>query len=235
MVPTITASQEFLVVWLSNIFRHSSVIQLQTFSILDNLPFYSHRLLKCVLESLFWHLDFFCSECPLHQLQYKICWPVTCPDFWFGNRVTVLLESVHGTRPTDLNVLKPTFQKWHVWLHLMLLSFTIITSNMTRSLSPKVPVTSTLPICSSLLVRIKSRVAAPFLCPFLLRKRGCQSWASGSSIGMNPRDVFVVIHMPGRKEFDVSFRSAEKLDLFWTLYQEEKDQATGRSWGDWVD
>lgn len=111
----------------------------------------------------------------------------------------------------------------------MLLSFTIITSNMTRSLSPKVPVTSTLPICSSLLVRIKSRVAAPFFHPFLSKRRSCQRGASGSSIGMNPRDVFVVIHMPGRKEFDVSFRSAGKLDLFWTPYQEEKDQATGRN------
>lgn len=46
-------------------------------------------------------------------------------------------------------------------------------------------------------------------------------------IGTDPRDVFVVIHMPGSKEFDVSFRSAEKLDLFWTLYQEEKTRAVG--------
>lgn len=42
---------------------------------------------------------------------------------------------------------------------------------------------------------------------------------------MNPRDVFVVIHMARRKELDVSFRSAEKLDLSWTLYQKERDQS----------
>lgn len=185
-----------------------------------------------MLESLFFYLDFFSSNCPLHQMQREISWPVTHLDFWFGNMVTVLLESVYGT---SLNVLKPTFQKRHVWLYLMLLSFKIITSNMTWSLSPKFPVTSTLPICSSLLVRIKSRVAAPFLHPFLSKRRNCQCRASGSSIGMNPGDVFAVIHMPGRKEFDVSFRSAEKLDLFWTPYQEEKDQATGRNWGDWID
>lgn len=42
---------------------------------------------------------------------------------------------------------------------------------------------------------------------------------------MNSRDIFAVIHMPGGKEFDGSFRSAGKLDLFWTLYQEEKEQS----------
>ena len=46
-----------------------------------------------------------------------------------------------------------------------------------------------------------------------------------NSTGINPRDIFAVIHMPGRKESDVSFKSAEKLDLFWTPYEEEKDQS----------
>lgn len=46
-----------------------------------------------------------------------------------------------------------------------------------------------------------------------------------NSTGINPRDIFAVIHMPRRKESDVSFRSAEKLDLFWTPYEEEKDQS----------
>lgn len=107
----------------------------------------------------------------------------------------------------------------------MFLSFAITTSNMSWSLSPKVPITSMLPICSSLLARIKSREATQFSCPFLYVRQNCQHRESGSSIGINPRDIFAVIHMPGRKESDVSFKSAEKLDLFWTPYEEEKDQS----------
>lgn len=85
---------------------------------------------------------------------------------------------------------------------------------MTRSLSPKVPITSTTLICSSLLVGIQSTVAAPFLYSFLFERRNCQHCESGSSVGMNPRDMFAVNHMPERKEFEGSFRSAEKLDVF---------------------
>lgn len=138
--------------------------------------------------------------------------------------VTVLFEFVCGTSLIRMfwNLL---LQSWHVWLSPVFLSFTITTSNMTQSLSPKVPVTSALPICSSVLVGIKSRLAALFSRPFLSERQSCQPRESGSSNGMDPRDIFVVIHMPGRKEFDVSFRSAEKLDLFWTVYQREQDQS----------
>ncbi|XP_007474544.1 zinc finger CCHC domain-containing protein 3 [Monodelphis domestica] len=44
------------------------------------------------------------------------------------------------------------------------------------------------------------------------------------SIGMNPRDIYAVIQIPGSKEFDVSFRSAEKFDFFLRKYQEKKGQ-----------
>lgn len=46
-------------------------------------------------------------------------------------------------------------------------------------------------------------------------------------MGLDPRDLFAVIHMPGRKELDGGFGSAEKLNLFWTPYQEEKGQSHG--------
>ena len=72
---------------------------------------------------------------------------------------------------------------------------------------------------------LKNILSFLFSCPFLYVRQNCQHRESGSSIGINPRDIFAVIHMPGRKESDVSFKSAEKLDLFWTPYEEEKDQS----------
>lgn len=146
-----------------------------------------------------------------------LCYATSWFWVWRYDRCFFTVYLWHQVRVT---VLKPAFQKRRVWLYLMFLSFTIATSSMTWPLSPKVPVFSTSPICSSLLVGIKSRVAAPFLHPFLSKRRNHQHHESGSSTGTDPRDLFVVIHMPGSKEFDVSFRSAKKLDLFWTLYQE---------------
>lgn len=44
------------------------------------------------------------------------------------------------------------------------------------------------------------------------------------SIGMDPSDIFAVIQIPGSREFDVSFRSAEKLALFLRVYEEKREQ-----------
>lgn len=38
-----------------------------------------------------------------------------------------------------------------------------------------------------------------------------------SSTGINPRDIFAVIEALGSQYFNVNFRSAEKLNLFWRL------------------
>uniref|UniRef100_H0W8P7 Zinc finger CCHC-type containing 3 n=1 Tax=Cavia porcellus TaxID=10141 RepID=H0W8P7_CAVPO len=44
------------------------------------------------------------------------------------------------------------------------------------------------------------------------------------SIGMDPSDIYAVIQIPGSREFDVSFRSAEKLALFLRVYEEKREQ-----------
>ncbi|KAM5245917.1 zinc finger CCHC domain-containing protein 3 [Ctenodactylus gundi] len=44
------------------------------------------------------------------------------------------------------------------------------------------------------------------------------------SIGMDPSDIFAVIQIPGSREFDVSFRSAEKLALFLRGYEEKRER-----------
>ncbi|XP_037357508.1 zinc finger CCHC domain-containing protein 3-like [Talpa occidentalis] len=44
------------------------------------------------------------------------------------------------------------------------------------------------------------------------------------SIGMDPGDIYAVIQIPGSREFDVSFRSAEKLALFLRVYEEKREQ-----------
>ncbi|XP_004697957.1 zinc finger CCHC domain-containing protein 3 [Echinops telfairi] len=44
------------------------------------------------------------------------------------------------------------------------------------------------------------------------------------SIGMEPGDIYAVIQIPGSREFDVSFRSAEKLALFLRVYEEKREQ-----------
>uniref|UniRef100_M3Z2J9 Uncharacterized protein n=1 Tax=Mustela putorius furo TaxID=9669 RepID=M3Z2J9_MUSPF len=41
---------------------------------------------------------------------------------------------------------------------------------------------------------------------------------------MDPSDIFAVIQIPGSREFDVSFRSAEKLALFLRVYEEKREQ-----------
>ncbi|XP_004630831.1 zinc finger CCHC domain-containing protein 3 [Octodon degus] len=43
------------------------------------------------------------------------------------------------------------------------------------------------------------------------------------SIGMDPSDIYAVIQIPGSREFDVSFRSAEKLALFLRVYEEKRE------------
>ncbi|KAL1786015.1 zinc finger protein CCHC domain-containing protein 3 [Sigmodon hispidus] len=43
------------------------------------------------------------------------------------------------------------------------------------------------------------------------------------SIGMDPGDIFAVIQIPGSREFDVSFRSADKLALFLRVYEEKRE------------
>ncbi|XP_003802662.1 zinc finger CCHC domain-containing protein 3 [Otolemur garnettii] len=43
------------------------------------------------------------------------------------------------------------------------------------------------------------------------------------SIGMDPSDIYAVIQIPGSREFDVSFRSAEKLALFLRIYEEKRE------------
>lgn len=43
------------------------------------------------------------------------------------------------------------------------------------------------------------------------------------SIGMDPDDIFAVIQIPGSREFDVSFRSADKLALFLRVYEEKRE------------
>ncbi|XP_028630816.1 zinc finger CCHC domain-containing protein 3 [Grammomys surdaster] len=43
------------------------------------------------------------------------------------------------------------------------------------------------------------------------------------SIGMDPEDIYAVIQIPGSREFDVSFRSAEKLALFLRVYEEKRE------------
>lgn len=43
------------------------------------------------------------------------------------------------------------------------------------------------------------------------------------SIGMDPDDIYAVIQIPGSREFDVSFRSAEKLALFLRVYEEKRE------------
>ncbi|XP_028712299.1 zinc finger CCHC domain-containing protein 3-like [Peromyscus leucopus] len=43
------------------------------------------------------------------------------------------------------------------------------------------------------------------------------------SIGMDPGDICAVIQIPGSREFDVSFRSAEKLALFLRIYEEKRE------------
>ncbi|XP_042550697.1 zinc finger CCHC domain-containing protein 3 [Dipodomys spectabilis] len=43
------------------------------------------------------------------------------------------------------------------------------------------------------------------------------------SIGMEPDDIYAVIQIPGSREFDVSFRSAEKLALFLRVYEEKRE------------
>lgn len=44
------------------------------------------------------------------------------------------------------------------------------------------------------------------------------------SIGMEPGDIYAVIQIPGSREFDVSFRSAEKLALFLRVYEEKREE-----------
>ncbi|XP_008853363.1 zinc finger CCHC domain-containing protein 3 [Nannospalax galili] len=44
------------------------------------------------------------------------------------------------------------------------------------------------------------------------------------SIGMDPADIYAVIQIPGSREFDVSFRSADKLALFLRVYEEKREQ-----------
>lgn len=44
------------------------------------------------------------------------------------------------------------------------------------------------------------------------------------SIGMDPGDIYAVIQIPGSREFDVSFRSADKLALFLRVYEEKREQ-----------
>ncbi|XP_015414919.1 PREDICTED: zinc finger CCHC domain-containing protein 3 [Myotis davidii] len=44
------------------------------------------------------------------------------------------------------------------------------------------------------------------------------------SIGMEPGDIYAVIQIPGSREFDVSFRSAEKLALFLRVYEEKRER-----------
>uniref|UniRef100_A0A8C5P331 Zinc finger, CCHC domain containing 3 n=1 Tax=Jaculus jaculus TaxID=51337 RepID=A0A8C5P331_JACJA len=44
------------------------------------------------------------------------------------------------------------------------------------------------------------------------------------SIGMDPSDIYAVIQIPGSREFDVSFRSAEKLALFLREYEEKRER-----------
>ncbi|KAM6147826.1 zinc finger CCHC domain-containing protein 3 [Erethizon dorsatum] len=44
------------------------------------------------------------------------------------------------------------------------------------------------------------------------------------SIGMEPSDIYAVIQIPGSREFDVSFRSAEKLALFLRVYEEKRER-----------
>ncbi|KAL6056955.1 hypothetical protein STEG23_010815 [Scotinomys teguina] len=43
------------------------------------------------------------------------------------------------------------------------------------------------------------------------------------SIGMDPDDIYAVIQIPGSREFDVSFRSADKLALFLRVYEEKRE------------
>lgn len=43
------------------------------------------------------------------------------------------------------------------------------------------------------------------------------------SIGMEPDDIYAVIQIPGSREFDVSFRSADKLALFLRVYEEKRE------------
>lgn len=43
------------------------------------------------------------------------------------------------------------------------------------------------------------------------------------SIGMEPGDIYAVIQIPGSREFDVSFRSADKLALFLRGYEEKRE------------
>lgn len=43
------------------------------------------------------------------------------------------------------------------------------------------------------------------------------------SIGMDPDDIYAVIQIPGSREFDVSFRSADKLSLFLRVYEEKRE------------
>uniref|UniRef100_A0A8C2LWM3 CCHC-type domain-containing protein n=1 Tax=Cricetulus griseus TaxID=10029 RepID=A0A8C2LWM3_CRIGR len=43
------------------------------------------------------------------------------------------------------------------------------------------------------------------------------------SIGMHPDDIYAVIQIPGSREFDVSFRSADKLSLFLRVYEEKRE------------
>lgn len=44
------------------------------------------------------------------------------------------------------------------------------------------------------------------------------------SIGMEPGDIYAVIQIPGSREFDVSFRSAEKLALFLRVYEVKRQE-----------
>ncbi|CAK6447539.1 unnamed protein product [Pipistrellus nathusii] len=52
------------------------------------------------------------------------------------------------------------------------------------------------------------------------------------SIGMEPGDIYAVIQIPGSREFDVSFRSAEKLALFLRVYEEKRQEED--CWDDFV-
>ncbi|XP_036031891.1 zinc finger CCHC domain-containing protein 3-like [Onychomys torridus] len=44
------------------------------------------------------------------------------------------------------------------------------------------------------------------------------------SIGMYPEDICAVIQIPGSRQFDVSFRSADKLALFLRIYEEKREK-----------
>ena len=187
-----------------------------------------------MLKSLLLHLNFFSSECPLYQLQCNL---LSCDMFWF----LVWKYDHHSFRfcpwqQPDLGILKPAFLKWCLTIsNVSFICNNNLQHDMTWSLSPKVPITSMSPICSSLLARIKSREAPQFSCPFLYMKQNCQHRESGSSIAINPRDIFAVIHM--LEERNLMWASDQQRNWIYSGHpmRRKRTRATGRNWSDWVD